>query len=266
MPTARSIADIKSALLHPATTSHFEVRIPRPTGLDAKYLDANGVRFEQDKLNLLCSEATLPGSNLVTLELTNDHTGVTERHAYRRIYDDRIDLTFYVDAENYLPIRYFETWIKFIANESRAVDSSYNTGIQDSNYFYKFKYLNEYAASGLEVTKFERSMMGSVSGNRGLPITYRFVRAYPISLSSMPVTYDSSSLLKCTVSMTYMRYYIEDTVTNSPIETPNTSPFQQVEFNSSNLTLPGLSGTGALSLNGISSSAAKSSGNDVGLF
>lgn len=263
MPTARSIADIKTNLLHPATTSHFEVRIPRPEGLNAEYLSANRVRYEQDKLNLLCSEATLPGSNIATLEVTNDHTGVTERHAYRRIYDDRIDLTFYVDAENYLPIRYFETWIKFIANESRAVDRNYAAGLKDSNYFYRFKYRDEYASDGLEVTKFEKSMMGAVSGSKGTPITYRFVKAYPISLSSIPVSYDSSSLLKCSVSMTYMRYYIEDTVSDSPTEIPQISPAQQAEFNSSNLTLPGLDGTGALSVNGISLSAAKSSGNDV---
>jgi hypothetical protein len=40
MPTVRNIADIKSNLLHPALTSHFEVTIPKPPGLsDGKYLD-----------------------------------------------------------------------------------------------------------------------------------------------------------------------------------------------------------------------------------
>ena len=37
-----------------------------------------------------------------------------------------------------------------------------------------------------------------------------FIGAYPISVSSMPVSYDSSSLLKCSVSMTYLRYVIKE--------------------------------------------------------
>ena len=41
-------------------------------------------------------------------------------------------------------------------------------------------------------------------------LTYKFVNAYPIAISSMPVAYDSSSVLKCTVSFTYIRYYIEN--------------------------------------------------------
>jgi hypothetical protein len=73
---------------------------------------------KQEQLNLMCSEATLPGSNLATFEINDNFHGVTERHAYRRVYDDRIDLTFYVDADNYIPIRYFETWMKYVAGES----------------------------------------------------------------------------------------------------------------------------------------------------
>jgi hypothetical protein len=60
----------------------------------------------------------LPGSSLATHENNSDFPGVTQKFAYRRLYDDRIDFTFYVDAENYLPIKYFESWIKFIVGES----------------------------------------------------------------------------------------------------------------------------------------------------
>ena len=42
--------------------------------------------------------ASLPGSNLATIDVNNDRTGVTEKHVHRRVFDDRIDLTFYVDA------------------------------------------------------------------------------------------------------------------------------------------------------------------------
>jgi pantothenate kinase len=68
----------------------------------------------------MCSEATLPGSNLATFEINDNFHGVTERHAYRRVYDDRIDLTFYVDADELvIPIKYFETWMKYVVEKAR---------------------------------------------------------------------------------------------------------------------------------------------------
>jgi hypothetical protein len=39
-------------------------------------------------------------------------------------------------------------------------------------------------------------------------IKYEFINSYPISVASMPVSYDSSSLLKCSVSLSYIRYMI----------------------------------------------------------
>ena len=214
MPTPRSLSDIKSKLLRPALTSHFEVQIGIPPSL------GNILGVDQDKLNLMCSEATLPGSQLTTLELNNDRTGVTEKHAYRRMFDDRIDLTFYVDAEAYLPIRFFEMWMRYITNEDAADQSPIN-----KDYFYRVKYPDEYISDqGLTVTKFERDYKSK--------LTYQFVRSFPLSVSSMPVSYESSSLLKCTVSMSYIRYVINElpsrTATSS--EKPKT-PLDQAKFN-----------------------------------
>ena len=111
MARPKSVTQIKNTLLSPSLTSHFEVEIPVPTNLRS-ILGSN-----QEQLNLQCSEASLPGSSLATSEINNSFHGVTERHAYRRIYDDRIDLTFYVDADNYTPIRFFENWISYIVGE-----------------------------------------------------------------------------------------------------------------------------------------------------
>ena len=191
MPTVRNIAKIKSSLLHPALTSHFEVTIPIPGGLkDGKILAANGLPgFNsdrlQDRLNLMCSEATLPGSNLATFEINDNFHGVTERHAYRRVYDDRIDLTFYVNADevgSYLPIRYFETWMKYIVGESRGEQPDKNAGSEDREYFYRVRYpegTNGYTSNGLTVTKFERDYTQTLE--------YKFIRSFPISINSMPV-------------------------------------------------------------------------------
>lgn len=207
MPTIRSVSDIKANLLRPSLTSYFEVEIALPFKTDGKFNDFlkyNGISsFNQTKLTLLCSEATLPGSNLATLELTNDFHGVTERHAYRRVYDDRIDFTFYVDAENYLPIHLFEVWMKFIVDESIGNQKDKgDVGSRDPNYFYRIRYPDEYIVNrGTKVIKFERDYKNTLS--------YEFINTFPISVSSMPVSYDSSSLLKCTVSMSYIRYVLE---------------------------------------------------------
>lgn len=289
MPSSKSIAQIKSSLLHPATTSHFDVFIDT-TKVPDDYLAKNGVKLDQGKLNLLCSEATLPGSNLATLELTNDHTGVTERHAYRRVYDDRIDLTFYVDAENYMPIRFFETWIKYIVDESESKQSDKDAGSVDPNYFYRVRYPEDYNKATITVTKFERTSKSSVNTSdytagygtyTGNPLVYSFVNCYPISISSMPVSYDSSSLLKCTVSMTYVRYLLSkdsnvpassgasSSTSDSTFSSTAATPAQQATFNT---TSTNLSGTGALAtssplnVGGVPTSAAKASGNTVSGF
>jgi len=204
-PTPKTLSDIKAnLLLKPALTSHFLIEIGYPPKKTKKndfltYLLNNGVEYQADKLHLACSEATLPGSSLATHEINNDFHGVTERHVYRRLYDDRIDLTFYVDAENYMPIRFFETWIKYIVNESIAEIDGGPAGSTNGRYFYRMRYPNDYKGS-LKVVKFERDYASQM--------VYEFINAFPISISSIPVSYDSSSLLKCTVSMTYIRYVL----------------------------------------------------------
>ena len=228
MPEKVSIDKIKANLLHPALTSHFEVQIPKPSGLTDDYLNANGLpgfSGKQSKLNLLCSEATLPGSSLATHENNSDFTGVTEKFAYRRLYDDRIDFTFYVDAVNYLPIRFFESWIKYIVGES-VTPGEGRVSSEDPRYFYRVRYPKEYIApQGLKVTKFERTSKNKKSANHeGSTLIYNFVNSYPIAVTSMPVSYDTASLLKCTVSFSYIRYYVERKDYPSTPESSSRSP------------------------------------------
>ena len=216
MPRKVRVSDVKANLLRPATTSHFEVEIPIIDGLARKW-DTS----KQGKINLMCSEASLPGSNLATFEINNDRTGVTERHVHRRIFDERIDLTFYVDAGLYQPIKFFEQWISYIVNGRQISDNDEENQLKTKNYFYRIRYPDDYMADqGLNITKFERDHQN--------PFTYQFMRAYPLSISSMPVSYDGSSLLKCSVSLTYTRYVIKDlhkTYALSP------SPLQQAQYN-----------------------------------
>jgi hypothetical protein len=229
MPTVKNIADIKANLLHPALTSHFEVTIPIPKGFsdNPEYLNKNGLSgFRSNKLGqlqLMCSEAVLPGSNLATFDINDNFHGVTERHAYRRVYDDRIDLTFYVDADNYIPIKYFETWMKYAVGESKA-EGGGKLSSRKPNYFYRVNYPNLYMCEqGLKVIKFERGNRDNKSYS-GSTLEYEFINSYPISIASMPVSYDSSSLLKCSVSFSYIRYIFQSTEPDYPPDGPSSEP------------------------------------------
>ena len=223
--TPRSIASIKSKLLRPATTSHFYASIG---GAPAPVMALLG-NTNQEKLNLLCAETVLPGSNLTTWKVNNDFTGATETYAYRRLFDDRINLNFYVDADNYLPIRFFEKWISYIMGEDidPFADGSGPTtnkvpSIMSGTYNYRSRYPgyssgddgHYMAHQGFEITKFERDYENS--------LTYRFVNSYPLAINSMPISYDGSQLLKCSVSMSYLRYVViqpKDEET-APVPTP----------------------------------------------
>ena len=243
MPSVKSIDDIKSSLLRPSLTSHFYVEFALP-GVDGstsefnKKLQSNGISFSttQETLNLLCAEASLPGSSLALLEINNDRSGVTERHAHRKFFDDRIDFTFYVDVENYLPIIFFESWIDFASGAGTTVDfvtSDRNT-LPSKNYYYRMNYADDYTADqGLKVYKFERDYgKGKAIGQAnpkwsptGQYLEYQFYRSFPIAINSMPVSYEAANLLKCTVSMNYIRYTVQRsgssaTSTTSPAASP----------------------------------------------
>jgi len=214
-PGVRSFSDIKSKILRPSLTSYFLVHIIEPAGTWGAFKTENNIKVSgakgQTELNLLCNETVLPGSSLATHSITSDFTGVTEKHAYRRNFDDRIDLTFMVNADNnaYLPIKFFEGWIKYISDEK--TEQGY--GVPDKQYSYRMKYPEEYYG-GLAITKFERNHHSG-----GPELTYHFVNAFPISMTSMPVSYDTSQMLKCTVSFSYIRYYVDQVSPTTPTTT-----------------------------------------------
>jgi len=212
-PKPRNVADINSTLLNIAITSHYECYFSIPTEVTSFLTQSSIVGSQADLLTMSCCEATLPGSNLATHELNNDFTGVTNRHAYRRLYDDRADFTFYVN-DKYTQIFLFERWLQFIAGEQIATAAQRNT-------FYRVKYPTQYKTD-IFITKFERtaknstgrkssSSSSSSSSYTGSKLYYSFYNAFPISITSMPVSYESSSLLRCTISFAYDRYVASNT-------------------------------------------------------
>ena len=216
-PKPKSLDQIKSNLMKPATTSHFDVFITEPSGARdyswSQMKQDNGIDgFSQELLHLSCSEASLPGSSFLTHEITNDFVGVTEKHAYRRGFDGTIDLTFYVmtspsnvnsaqaGPNRYLPIRFFEAWMKYIAGEKKDE-------VEKETYAYRMRYPKEYYG-GLSVIKYERDYDTFLS--------YKFKQVFPTAISSIPVSYDRSELLKCTVTLSYTRYFIVDVAGSGP--------------------------------------------------
>ncbi len=212
-PSIISNFKVKALLLSNALTSHYVCKFQPPDPALA-FIQQGGVNYKnptsQELIELSCSEASLPGSSMMTNEINDDHTGVTERHAYRKQYDDRIDFTFYVDR-NYDIITFFERWISYCAGENLQ------TALETRNYFYRVNFPGDYQTDALYVTKFERDVFGTA-------LEYKFIGAYPISITSMPISYDSSQLLKCTVSFTYIRYVRKVVKANSPTEPGQTTP------------------------------------------
>lgn len=202
-PSIKVADQIKEKLLRPGLTSHYQCWFNPPPPVYEWIKKNKGFDYlgfgngNKELISLSCSEAALPGSSFMTNEITDDYTGVTERHAYRRAYDDRTDFTFYVDHGrpdgNYNVLWFFEKWMQYIANEDDAF------GLEDREFYYRVRFPKNYQTDGLFINKFERDLKGQF-------LQYKFMQAYPISINSIPVSYESSQLLKVTVSFTYTRY------------------------------------------------------------
>ena len=97
--------------------------------------------------------------------------------------------------------------------------------------YHYLRYPNEYIMDqGFKVTKFERNYQNT--------LTYNFVRAFPVSISSMPLTYDASALLKITVSMSYIRYYVDRAINPTrPSQPPLPTIPEQVDQNNTSSPL-----------------------------
>ena len=199
-PRARNVADLKANILRPSLTSTYECHFNPPPAVRSwmnsrRGLDlGSGYNYTVDeKVTLSCRAAALPGTSLATHEQFNDFTGVTERHVYRRQYETTSSFEFYVD-EKYDLIHFFENWISFIVNEDGSRDADRD------NYNYRVNFPNEYK-SEIFIRKFERDY-------KGRDLQYKFVNAYPISINQMPVSYDASQLLLCTVNFNFSRYIV----------------------------------------------------------
>ena len=202
-PQKLSVSKIKSRLLNTAQSSLYRLTIPVPQAVRNR-VSLNSLDY--DNINLLCCEAALPGSSLTTHEATNDYAGVTEKMAYRRMYDETISLTFYVDRD-YKVLKLFETWMDYITGIDDT--STYEAPYVSYRMSYPVTYKNNIFITKFESDQFMREYSNSRKASARVPRTmleYTFVNAFPLSLTSMPVSYEGSQVLKCNVSFNFIRY------------------------------------------------------------
>ena len=206
-PEKLTVSKIKSNLLNVAQSSLYRLTLAVPDTVQGFLSDKGLSSIDYDNINLLCCEATLPGSSLTTHEVNNDYHGVTEKMAYRRMYDETIGLTFYVDR-NYKVIELLEGWMDYIT----GIDSpkEYETPYISYRVAYPKSYKNN-----IFLTKFERDQFSAQSKISRTTLDYTFVNAFPLALTAIPVSYDSSDVLKCNVSFNFVRYVRKTTKISS---------------------------------------------------
>ena len=202
-PEKLTVSKIKSRLLNVAQSSLYRLTLSVPQAV-RNNLSLSSVDY--DNIDLLCSEASLPGSTLTTHEVNNDYHGVTEKMAYRRMYDETVGLTFYVDR-NYKVIELIEGWMDYISGVDNKSD--YKTPYIS----YRMSYPQTYKKD-IFLTKFERDQFtrdfsttkGTSTRSSRSVLEYTFVNAFPLALTAIPVSYDGGSVLKCSVSFNFIRY------------------------------------------------------------
>jgi len=154
-------------------------------------------RFIDEDLGLYVTDAVLPGSSFADVEVSGDRQGITERMPFKRIYDD-VTLTFMVDKD-YKVIKYFEAWIQLINPLHGDTDGKADNQVMTLNYPKDYK-------CTMSVVKFNKDYFKRGGGY----VYYCFIRSWPLSISSVPVNYDSGSILKLNVTFRYERYVMEN--------------------------------------------------------
>ena len=203
-PQRLRVSDIKSRLLNVAQSSQYLLTLSIPAAVRSKVADLSNL--DLDNIALSCSEANLPGSSLATHDVTNDYQGVTEKMAYRRIYDDVLGLTFYVDR-NYNVIKLFERWIDYISGITDP--EKFKSPFTNQRVSYPKTYKND-----IFLTKFEKDHFSNESTLPKVTFDYTFIQAFPRDITAIPLSYEQGQILKCNVSFSFIRYVVEDKTEN----------------------------------------------------
>lgn len=202
-----------------------------------------------ESLGLLCTDATLPSSTYATAEVKDNYMGVPQEFAHTRLYTD-IDFTFYVDGE-YQIQGFFEFWMNYIGGAAEVAASSPDN--LSRNVFRRLVYPDNYKTDSFYIVKFDRNY--KTPGAKRL--VYQLVNAFPKAVTSVPVSYGPSELMKVTITMNYDRYVVSRLTTDKLPSPPPGSTSQPPGPGSSSKTAeqpqkPALTERGRLIINGQS--------------
>ena len=197
-PTRYPINDIRSRFQTVALDNKYQVFMePNLNVYNAAAKAGISRRFVDEDLGLYASDAVLPGSSFADVEVSGDRQGITERMPFKRIYDD-VTLTFMVDKD-YKVLKYFEAWMQLINPLHGDIDGKAHNQVMTLNYPKDYK-------CTMSIVKFNKDYFR----RGGAYVYYCFVRSWPLSISSVPVNYDSGSVLKLNVTFRYERYVMEN--------------------------------------------------------
>ena len=197
---ARSITmpEAKSLLGGLAQNNHYIVTFSTLTnGISSylkRYCGVNNLNdFLSRKAGILCSEASLPTSNLATAEVKDNFMGIPQEFAHTRLYTD-LDFTFYID-QDYTLLKIFEGWMEYISSGANR-----RVRAESPAYYRRMRYPDTYKVDSMYIRKFEK--------NYNSLLKYRFMNAFPKAITPIPVAYGSGDLLKVSVTFNYDRYVV----------------------------------------------------------
>jgi hypothetical protein len=200
-PNAQNISALKTKIGELSQTNVFQVSFLPPNSVFQFIKDEYSVSYDE-KFELLCNSATLPGSRLATHEQTQDFYGIRERYAYRKQFDETIQVSFYVDNK-YDVITLFEGWQDYIMGIGSGANQVSQRRLLESNSNYRVSYPKGNNGTGyvtnIFISKFEKDLRNNL-------LEYTFTDAFPISFNSMPVQYGQAEVLQMTVDFAYTKY------------------------------------------------------------
>jgi len=197
-------------LMHNATTSNYFLSINLPGAVSTYIGQKKNILVDanlKERINISCTDATLPGSSFATHDVTSDFMGVTEKMAYRRMYDETMSVSMIVDPD-YKTLHFFEGWMDYIAGKQISNRGS-NDNYKNFRNGFRMNYPDGDNGEGyrsqnlIELYKFEKDISSKQS------IKYTMVEGYPISMNPMDISYGATDLLKLTVNFSFVRYVTE---------------------------------------------------------
>jgi len=193
-----TMPEVKSLIGGLAQTNHYVVSFSSLTPAVETYLKRysrlkNLRDFLSRRAGILCSDASLPTSNLATAEVKDNFMGIPQEYAHTRLFTD-MDFTFYVD-QDYTILKIFEGWMEYIGSGANR-----RMRQQDKGFYRRMQYPDNYKVNTMQITKFEK--------NHRRELKYKFINAFPKSITPIQVSYGDADVLKVTVSFNFDRYVV----------------------------------------------------------